>query len=854
MKLAKKLIFNKFRVKKLLAISNLCWLYEGFNEKNNEKVAMKFEKVKAKYNLLETEAYNLYNLKGFGIPKLISYGKSGLFNVLIEEFLGLSIGTIWNSKKNKDEFKLKNVCMLALQVLDRLEYIHSKNYIHRDIKPDNFVIGLKDPKYIYIIDFGFAHQYRSSRTGKHIKFTNIKKTIGSIRFLSVNGNRGYEQSRRDDLESFGYMAIFLATNYLPWMSTDSLKIINSIKYHAVFKLKYSATTEKLCKGLPEEFKTYINYCKKLEFEQKPNYDYLRGLFTNILAKNEQINDYNFFWIDNKKLNEKDEKSFDCVKYKRKGSYKKRLLDQIKRSLEKVKSQERPTFHNFLSLEHVNSLNINSNEKKVNRNNINEKILKNFLPKKNNINLKIIKNQNINESNDNDYDSNKILTYQNDAKIGYKLNKFIGLKKFRCKNSKVNKSGDYTDINYLESFDNKFNPLEPLTSIDFRDNYVSNDNLLLKYRINELNTPMNTYLLSLDNKVNFSNMNSINNNINYSNIKYSNKDYNNSKKNIKNLNFKNRIGKNIMVKRNTNYKTLYEREKEKGKINYINNNNNNINLNFENTNNFNKINKVDLSSIDSKKKRIIFNNKNLIYNNNKNNNYKEQNYGKIKTNQKFSEKNIFNNIVNNSVLIFNKNLKYSNSHNNLNTISQLIMNENNKKPRIKKIYFKRLGNSYQTNQNTRLSYNPNILDNSLPKNIKIKKKENIINPPNTLFNSLNIIKKIPEIKTNNNIYGCKFKLSLSSKNKSSLLSKNVSYNNFNSLNLNYSNNNNNNQKFKYKFGPNMKKNNLQNSMNNIKNVIKDYNSKKFEDNSDFKSQNNSYNFNLFEKEKLFNQYI
>ena len=202
-----KLIFNKYHVKNLKRYSDLSWAFQGVNVKDNEPVFIKIEKTNLKYNLLESEAYCLFNLKGFGIPKIISYGKAGIYNILIEELLGKSLFELWKLRNKKEKSILKNVCMVALQVLDRLEYIHSKNYIHRDIKPQNFVNGRKNPNIIYIIDFGFSHQYRSSRTGKHIKYKNRKLTIGSLSYLSINGNMGYEQSRRDDLESLGYMLV-----------------------------------------------------------------------------------------------------------------------------------------------------------------------------------------------------------------------------------------------------------------------------------------------------------------------------------------------------------------------------------------------------------------------------------------------------------------------------------------------------------------------------------------------------------------------------------------------------------------------------------------------------------------------
>ena len=284
-KISKKLIFNKYRIQNLINSSNLATVYKGVNEKDNTPVAIKIEKKNnnCNMNFLESEAFYLYHLKGFGIPKIISFGRHGFNHVLIEELLDESLSQIFDRKKEYN-INIKDICMIALQSIDRLEYIHSKFVIHRDIKPDNFVIGRNDPEVIYLIDFGLSRRYKSSRTGKHIRFNNIKLTYGSLRYLSINGNKGYEQSRRDDLESLGYMLIYLATDFLPWLEAEKLQINVVKKYIVIYKIKKSYTSKKLCKGLPEEIPKYLDYCRGLLFEEDPNYKYLRYLFEIILIR------------------------------------------------------------------------------------------------------------------------------------------------------------------------------------------------------------------------------------------------------------------------------------------------------------------------------------------------------------------------------------------------------------------------------------------------------------------------------------------------------------------------------------------------------------------------------------------
>ena len=386
-KFVNKVFFNKYKVKKLITITNYSSIYEGINEKKNEPVIMKFEE-KNKNEVLENEAYLLYYLNGLGIPKIISYGKNNSYNILIEELLGMNLYQIWELKENKTEYKLKTICMIALQILDRLEFIHSKNIIHRDIKPNNFLIGRKDPEIIYLIDFGISVKYKSSRTGKHIKYKFKKIINGSLKYLSINAIKGYEQSRRDDLESLGYMLIHLILNHLPWLYIENLEIENLEKIKQIYKAKLLTPPELLCNGLPDEFTQYIKYCRNLTFEQEPDYNYLKSLFNNILEKNQQKNDLNFYWIiNNKKLKIKNEEINNRRNrsYKKKESSHQRLYLKIKNSLEKKNS----------SLEKLENKSTSFNNK-----NINNKIDK--IPEfKYNI-IKTIEFNNYNLENSNNY--------------------------------------------------------------------------------------------------------------------------------------------------------------------------------------------------------------------------------------------------------------------------------------------------------------------------------------------------------------------------------------------------------------------------------------------------------------------
>ena len=330
--LKNKKLFGKYKLNKIIGKGSFGCVFQGTNILDNSKVAIKVERKNSKNNLLQIECNYLSILKGFGIPEIKSFGYHGNYYILIEELLGYNLMQI---KKIIKKYTLKEICMIAIQIMDRIEYVHSKNILHRDIKPENFVFGLNNNSTVYIIDFGISHKYRSAR--KHIKFQMLGRMFGTVRYASYNASRGLEQSRRDDLESIGYMLIYLIAGKLPWQGINFKDAHHARKYIEMLLLKKNISYEVLCKDLPNEFISYIKYCRNLSFEQNPDYEYLRNLFRNILLKNNQINDLKFSWIISKK-NYKKKNLNDKNKYinllKRKESPQTRLFRAIQKSLGK----------------------------------------------------------------------------------------------------------------------------------------------------------------------------------------------------------------------------------------------------------------------------------------------------------------------------------------------------------------------------------------------------------------------------------------------------------------------------------------------------------------------------------------
>ena len=277
-----KLIFSKYLIRKKIGKGSFGIVYQGVNTSTNEKIALKVEKrEKNQQGTLENEAMRLVYLQGEGIPKVYCYGNNQSHNLLVEELLGKSLEDIFNSYGKP--FSLKTVCVLGIEMIKRIQSIHQKYYIHRDIKPDNFMTGRgENEKNIYIIDFGLAKKYYSVSKAQHIKFTTGKHLIGTARYCARNAHRGYEQGRRDDIESIGYVLMYFLLGVLPWQGLKIKK--NEDQFEKIAEKKYTTPFEELTEGQPEEFLIFFKYIDKLNFEDQPNYIYLIGLFQTMIDK------------------------------------------------------------------------------------------------------------------------------------------------------------------------------------------------------------------------------------------------------------------------------------------------------------------------------------------------------------------------------------------------------------------------------------------------------------------------------------------------------------------------------------------------------------------------------------------
>ena len=293
----KDLIAENFVMLTLIGKGAFGQILLSFNMRDNIEVAIKKEmkrpqkapqlrtEAKIYQSLLSIAPQDISGVKALaqedvqGVPRFYGMGELIDSYYLIMEFLGPNLIELLNYC-NTRKFTISTVCLIALQILNRFENLYKPHFIHRDNKPENFLIGTQDKSnIIYLIDFGLSKRYKNPKNHQHIPYREGRPLTGTARYVSINTHLGIEQSRRDDLESIGYVLIFFLKGSLPWQGLKT----GVDKYQRIMEKKLQIPTEILCYGLPDEIIYYLNYCKSLRFEDRPDYDYLRGLFIKLLG-------------------------------------------------------------------------------------------------------------------------------------------------------------------------------------------------------------------------------------------------------------------------------------------------------------------------------------------------------------------------------------------------------------------------------------------------------------------------------------------------------------------------------------------------------------------------------------------
>lgn len=269
------IISNKYEIIEQIGEGSFGKVFLGKHIRTSENIAIKIQ-FKSVVNVLQHEAKIYKELVDIsGVPLLRNYGCDNGFHYLIIDKLDISL-----DKANINQLECIKYFKKSVEIV---RDIHKKNILHRDIKPDNFMIkernGIKD---LYIIDFGLAKRYIIE--GKHIEEKQDKNIIGTVKYASINIHNGIESSRRDDIESLCYTYISLYEKILPWSELcENLK--KDISGNDICKDKIREMKNKLdwLLDIPGEFITILLYCRNLKFLDKPNYKYIINLLENLIS-------------------------------------------------------------------------------------------------------------------------------------------------------------------------------------------------------------------------------------------------------------------------------------------------------------------------------------------------------------------------------------------------------------------------------------------------------------------------------------------------------------------------------------------------------------------------------------------
>ena len=289
------LVHDSFLLKRRIGRGSFGEIYSGEDITTGNPVAVKLEPAKTRSPQLRIESRIYQFLEGgVGIPQMHYYGlePTGRYNAMVIDLLGLSLEDL--KTRFRKPFSVKTVLMLADQMLACMEFVHKKHFVHRDIKPDNFMMGVNSKQgQVYIIDFGLSKRFEDPNTRKHISFTQHKSLTGTARYASINAMKGCEQSRRDDMESLGYVWMYLLRGALPWQGLPART--EKEKMDKILHVKETTRVDILCGGFPSEFGTFLREARALEFKEEPPYARWRAMFRDLYLRLGYCYDYAFDW-------------------------------------------------------------------------------------------------------------------------------------------------------------------------------------------------------------------------------------------------------------------------------------------------------------------------------------------------------------------------------------------------------------------------------------------------------------------------------------------------------------------------------------------------------------------------------
>lgn len=289
---------GKYILKSKIGSGSFGEIYLGTDVVSQKNYAMKLKETNVQDCQLpyENEVYKKIR-GGTGFPNIEWFGLEGDFYVMVMELLGPSLEDCFIYRNRR--FTVKTVLLLADQMISRLQHVHSKGLVHRDIKPDNFLMGFGPTQnMVYLIDFGLAKRYKTSKN-VHCAYRTGFNLTGTARYASTNTHMGIEASRRDDLEALGYVFIYFLKGKLPWQGLPATS--KEEKYEMIKNLKISTTLDSLCEDLPSEFQTYLEEARSLKFDAEPDYDGMRQRFRNAYEHGKYV-DRLFDWTQEGRLN------------------------------------------------------------------------------------------------------------------------------------------------------------------------------------------------------------------------------------------------------------------------------------------------------------------------------------------------------------------------------------------------------------------------------------------------------------------------------------------------------------------------------------------------------------------------